>query len=56
MIILEVEIGVSIGLQEIILAQVKVSSVYLCCRNINPYRLTEPQWLKNNERCLSHKA
>ena len=55
MITLEVEIGVSACLQEIISARV-MSNVYLCCRNIDSYRWTEPQCPKNNERCLSHEA
>jgi hypothetical protein len=36
MIALDVEIGVSIGLQDNILARVRMSSVYLCCQSIRP--------------------
>jgi hypothetical protein len=33
---LEVEIGVSTGLQEVIPARVRMSRIYLCCHNIRP--------------------
>jgi sirohydrochlorin ferrochelatase len=36
MIAFEVEIGVTIGLQEIIPARVRMSRVYLCCCSIKP--------------------
>ena len=36
MVTLEVEIGVSTGLQEVILARVKMSKTYLYCHNIRP--------------------
>ena len=36
MVTLEVEIGVSTGLQEIIPAQVRMLRIYLCWRNIRP--------------------
>jgi len=36
MITLDVEIGVSTGLQDIIPARVRMSSVYLCYRGIRP--------------------
>jgi len=36
MVTLEVEIGVSTGLQEVIPARVRMSIIYLCWRNIRP--------------------
>ena len=36
MITLKVEIRVSKGLQDIILARVRMSDIYLCCRSIRP--------------------
>ena len=36
MVTLEVEIGVSTGLQEVIPARVRMLRIYLCCRNIRP--------------------
>ena len=36
MVTLEVEIGVSTGLQEVIPARVRMSRIYLCCHNIKP--------------------
>jgi len=57
MIALEVEIGVSTGLQEIIPARVKMSRVYLCCCSIKPIPM---DWTlmpnKLNKQCLSREA
>jgi hypothetical protein len=36
MVALDVEIGVSTGLQDNIPARVRMSSVYLCCQSIRP--------------------